>query len=264
MSLIRHLALLALLLPLACDNKPAAKREPVAPADGGNGSGDGAAVNVPKDHYGTAAVRGRVRFEGKRPPMRPIQMGGDAFCHNNARATSAPKFQIAEDGGVPWVFVHVKKGIEGEYTTPATPVTLDQHGCMYEPHVFGIFVNQPLEILNSDDTAHNVNSLATRNERFNISQPQKGNKHTRTFTRPEIMVKFKCDVHGWMDAYAGVMRHPFFAVTDKEGNFEIARLPAGSYELEIWHELWGKRTQMVTLGEGETKEVAFTYEKDGE
>lgn len=258
---LRCATVLVFLLTIGCDSKPSPRKpEPVAPS-GGNGGG-GSAAPVPKDHYGDGVVRGRILFEGTRPPMRPIAMGGDNFCQNHAPAAAPPKHLISADGGVPWVFVYVKSGINGEYTTPANALTLDQKGCMYEPHVFGIFVGQPLDIINSDNTAHNVNTIVARNEKFNISQPQLGNRSTRTFTRPEIMVKFKCDVHGWMDAYAGVMRHPFFAVTDRDGRFEIARLPAGTYELEIWHELWGKRTQTVTIGAGEAKEISFTYKKE--
>jgi hypothetical protein len=72
------------------------------------------------------------------------------------------------------------------------------------------------------------------------------------------MVPFKCDVHGWMNAYVGVMDHPFFAVTDDNGGFEIPGLPAGTYTVEAWHEKLGAISQSVTLTAKETKAVTFT------
>jgi uncharacterized protein (DUF2141 family) len=72
------------------------------------------------------------------------------------------------------------------------------------------------------------------------------------------MVPFKCDVHGWMNAYVGVLDHPFFAVTGEDGKFAIKGLPAGSYTVEAWHERLGATTQSVTLGAKESKDVSFT------
>ena len=64
-------------------------------------------------------------------------------------------------------------------------------------------------------------------------------KTTHTFDKPEVMVPFKCDVHGWMNAYVGVLEHPYFAVTDKDGKFSLKTLPAGTYTIEAWHERLG-------------------------
>ena len=84
-------------------------------------------------------------------------------------------------------------------------------------------------------------------------------KYERTFTSPEVMVPFKCDVHGWMNAYVGVLDHPYFAVSDGSGTFEISTLPPGDYVIEAWHEELGTQTQNVTVGEQETVEISFTF-----
>ena len=84
-------------------------------------------------------------------------------------------------------------------------------------------------------------------------------KNRKTFTTREVMVPFKCDVHGWMSAYAGVLDHPYFAVTTGGGRFELKNLPPGTYTIEAWHERLGTQTQQVTLGEKETKDVSFTF-----
>lgn len=79
------------------------------------------------------------------------------------------------------------------------------------------------------------------------------------FKNPEIMVQMKCDVHPWMSSYIGVVAHPFFAVTGEDGSFRIQNLPAGTYTLEVWRERLGTQTQQVTVADGETKEVDFTF-----
>ncbi len=86
-------------------------------------------------------------------------------------------------------------------------------------------VGQPLEIVNSDPTLHNIHAMPKANQEFNNGQPIQGMKMTHTFTAKEVMVPFKCDVHGWMNAYVGVLDHPYFAVTDEDGKFELKDLP---------------------------------------
>jgi hypothetical protein len=120
-------------------------------------------------------------------------------------------------------------------------------------------VGQPLEITNSDPTLHNIHATPKINTEFNTGQPIEGMKTTHTFDRPEVMVPFKCDVHGWMNAYVGVLEHPYFAVTGTDGKFSLETLPAGTYTIEAWHERLGAQQQMVTIGEKETKDIAFTF-----
>ena len=88
-------------------------------------------------------------------------------------------------------------------------------------------------------------------------------KMSHTFDKPEVMVPFKCDVHGWMNAYVGVMSNPYFAVTDKDGKFELKSLPPGTYTIEAWHEKLGTQTASVTLGAKETKDITFVFKPAG-
>jgi len=74
-----------------------------------------------------------------------------------------------------------------------------------------------------------------------------------------VMVPFKCDGHNWMNAWVGVLNHPFYAVSGSGGTFDIQRLPPGTYTIEAWHEKLGTQTQMVTIGPKETKELSFTF-----
>ncbi|MGH7198531.1 MAG: carboxypeptidase regulatory-like domain-containing protein, partial [Candidatus Omnitrophota bacterium] len=126
--------------------------------------------------------------------------------------------------------------------------------------VFGIQVNQPLEIVNSDNTLHNVHALPANSPQFNIGMPIQGMKLKKSFSKPEVMIKIKCEVHPWMGAYAGVLDHPFFGVTGDDGAAQIANLPPGQYVIEAWHEKYGTQTQSVAVGaEGETQEVSFEF-----
>jgi Carboxypeptidase regulatory-like domain len=160
----------------------------------------------------------------------------------------------------------VREGLPpGDYPVPAAPVELDQKECDYLPRVFGIRPGQPLSIKNSDNLLHNVNArgsgagLSRGPNAFNVAMPLQGLKTTRSFGEPQVAVTITCDVHPWMRAYAGVVPHPFFAVTDASGAFAIGGLPAGSYTLEAWHERLGKTTVQVTVAEGARAEAALEF-----
>jgi len=205
-------------------------------------------------------VTGVVSLDGTAPKNEPIKMNADPVC---MKANKDPQFQETyevKDGKLANVFVYVKGGL-GNYVfdTPTTPVTIDQKNCRYHPHVFGIRVGEPLEIVNSDGTLHNIHAMPKTNAEFNTGQPIQGMKTMHTFDKKEVMVPFKCDVHGWMNAYVGVMDNPYYAVTDADGKFELKSLPPGTYTIEAWQEKLGPMTQTVTLGPKDSKEVNFTF-----
>jgi hypothetical protein len=205
-------------------------------------------------------LTGRVLLDGPAPPNPPIKMSADPAClQANPNGARFETYAVT-DGGLDNVFVYVKDGLGNYYfDTPTDVVKLDQHACQYMPHVFGIRVGQPLEIVNSDSTLHNVHAIPRSNQEFNFPQQIQGMKNQKTFTGPEVMVPFKCDVHGWMNAFAGVLDHPYFAVTTGGGRFELKNVPAGTYTIEAWHERLGRQTQQVTIGEKETKDVSLTF-----
>ena len=205
-------------------------------------------------------VAGRATYEGAMPESASINLESDPACVRQHPTGLKLDTIVVNNGGLDNVFVYVKDGLGNYYfDTPTTPVTLDQKGCTYSPHVFGVRTGQPLEIVNSDPTLHNVNAMARVNQGFNLGQALQGIKNAKVFTAPEVMVRIKCDVHGWMNAYAGVLNHPYFAVTANGGAFELKDLPAGTYTIEAWHEKLGTETQSVTLAAKETKNISFTF-----
>lgn len=210
---------------------------------------------------GTASVQATIKFQGSAPAAKTVRMDADPVCQEQ-HATAVPSDDVIVNGNgtLKNVFVYVKEGATGTYAAPASPVTLEQSGCWYTPRVFGLQTNQTLDIVNGDATLHNVNAKPTANVPFNIAQPVQGMKSSKKFAKPEVMVAFKCNVHPWMRAYAGVLDHPFFAVSDDQGTATIAGLPAGSYTLQAWHEVYGVQTQTVTVGDGEKQTVEFMFQ----
>ena len=203
---------------------------------------------------------GTINLEGAAPPAETIRMSSDPACEELASDTETEYYVVGGSGGLGNVFVYVKEGLEGRsFPAPSGSVMLNQEGCRYTPHVFGVRVGQTLTIRNSDATLHNIHATPANNDEFNMGQPIQGMEFERTFDSAEVMVPFKCDVHGWMNAWVGVLDHPYFAVTGDDGKFDISELPPGDYVVEAWHEELGTQTQNVTVSEGGTAEVSFTF-----
>ena len=239
--------------------KPADTTAAPAAAAGGGGGGK-------VDPATAGDVKGAVMLDGAAPKNEAIKMNADPVC---VKQNSTPQFQetytVGADGkSLANVFVYVKDGLGNyQYDPPTGTAQIDQKNCRYHPHVFGMRVGQTLEIVNSDPTLHNIHALPKGNAEFNNGQPIQGMKMTHKFTAKEVMVPFKCDVHGWMNAYVGVLDHPYFAVSDKDGKFSLKGLPPGTYTIEAWHEKLGTATEKVTLAEKETKDVMFHFKASG-
>jgi len=206
-----------------------------------------------------ALVSGRVIFKGTPPPPRVISL--DANCgklHTNA--VTEADFRVGEGGGLAEVFVYLQGVPEGVGGTPEGEAqTLDQQGCLYTPKVFGVMVNQKFKIRNSDPLMHNVHAVPKANTEFNFAQPIQGQVNERAFSKPEVLLRIKCDVHQWMNAYVGVVPHKFFAVTDNDGRFALPKgLPPGKYMIEAVHPKGGRVAQEITVVAGENKPVELT------
>ncbi len=225
--------------------------------DGGSGGGDGDAAAAP---LGNASISGMVMFTGTAPANPAIDMAEEPECA--AKYTDGPTDPIVSvtDGHLANVFVRVVGGLPGgPYPMPSEPATIDQDGCLYSPRVIGVMVGQTLAITNSDPLLHNIKAVPTENRGFNVSQPRAGMTSNRTFATPEIMVPFECNVHGWMNAYVGVVEHPYFAVTGADGSFTISGLPAGTYPVEAWHETLGTQSGEVTVAADGSASLNFTF-----
>lgn len=188
-----------------------------------------------------ADLTGRVKLKGAPKPEIPIQM--DVNCGKiQPKPVTTRHFVVGSDNGLANVFVYIKQGAQ-KAPAAGEAQLLDQVGCMYEPYVMGVVTGQKFKIRNSDALLHNVHATPKVNAEFNFAQVTKGQVNEKSFDKPEVLVRMKCDVHPWMFAYIGVVDHPYFAVTDKDGNFTIRNVPPGKYTVEAYHLKAGSKTQ---------------------
>jgi plastocyanin len=248
--------LCALPFVISCGGGEAPKSEaPAAPPK------SDAAPAAPAAAAGSASITGKVSFEGTVPPGEKVKLNADPKCaemHKDSGGLERQPLHV-KDGGLADVLVYVKSPVSGSYPPPSEPVTLDQKGCDYSPHMVTMQAGQSLKIRNSDDTLHNIHPRPTANEEFNFGQAKQGMEKTRVFDKPEVMIPVGCDVHPWMRAYISVLSNPFFAVTKEDGTFEIKGLPAGEYEVEAFHGKLKSQTQKVTVKSGAATSLNFAY-----
>jgi len=210
----------------------------------------------------SSSVKGTVKFEGQAPKPSRIDMSQDPICAKaHATAATTEDFVVSPDGGFENVVVYVSDGLTSHnFQPPAQPATLEQKGCQYRPHVLAMEAGQKLDVVNSDETTHNIHPTPNNNREWNMTQPH-GMPLEQTFAREEIAIPVKCNVHPWMKGYIAVFKHPFFAVTDKSGNFDIKDLPPGTYTITAWQEKLTPQSQKVTVGAGEAKTLDFTFKQ---
>jgi plastocyanin len=213
---------------------------------------------VSKSDEGT--VSGVVKFDGTPPERKKIDMSQDSAC------AAAPGDHLADDtvidgGKLENVFVYVTGGPSEKFDfgIPSDPAVLDQQGCRYTPRVLGMQAGQTLRVLNSDKTTHNVHPSPKKNAEWNQVQTQNGAPIEKKFSRAETLIPIKCNQHPWMLAHVGVLDHPFYGVSAKDGSFSIKNLPPGEYTLVAYHETLGEKKQKITVGAKEAKTQDFTF-----
>ena len=208
----------------------------------------------------TAGVlKGTVRFTGRKPARKTIDMSGDPACvearHGKAYEESVV---VSPNGALANVFIYIKSGLEGKtFEVPAAPLTFDQRGCAFHPRVTGIQTGQTLQVTNSDPVTHNIHPLPQNNREWNHSQGAGDAPLARKFMRPEVMIRVKCNIHSWMRAFIGVVEHPYFAVTGPDGTFEIPNVPPGEFLIEAWQETLGTQEQKITVAPSGKIEINF-------
>ena len=232
-------------------------------ACGGSSVPPPAAPAGPSVDPGTVGtITALVTFEGQPPAPEMITLTGDPKCvsENGGPQRADERIVVGENQSLQNVFVYVKDGLGSfGFPIPSEPVVLDQDKCRYTPRVLGVRVGQTLQVHNGDPLLHNVRSNGVINQAFNKSTPLEGVSFNHTFSTKEVMVPFKCDVHGWMSAYVGVLDHPYFGTTAQDGRVTLGNLPPGTYTIEAWHETLGTRTQQVTIAAKESKDVSFSF-----
>tara|TARA_B100000965_G_C19505126_1_gene719262 strand:- start:450 stop:1157 length:708 start_codon:yes stop_codon:yes gene_type:complete len=209
-------------------------------------------------------IKGTVKYDGKPPKKKPLRMDADPVCGAaHSGKVFSESFKVNASGELAECIVYLKN-VKYNGGVPSGSVELDQKGCIYTPHVFGIQAGQELLIKNSDATLHNIHSMPKKNKEFNFAMPKVVKTKKAKFDSSEDPFYIKCDVHPWMKTWVLVSDHPYFAVTDSDGKYEIKGVPAGTYEVVCWQEKFKKKAivETITVGDGEvTKNFTFTRPK---
>ncbi len=204
------------------------------------------------------SVMGHVRFEGQPPKLAHTASPPDPSCPKSATGVNE-EFVTGANGSLANVVVYISDGLNQQsFDVPAEPAVIEQKGCLYEPHVLAFRTNQTLKVINDDKTMHNIHPMPSNNREWNKAEPA-GAIVEEKFAREEVGIPVKCNVHPWMRSYLAVFKHPFFAVTGKDGSFDLRNLPPGEYTLQAWHEKLGTMTQKITIVAGQPKTVDFDF-----
>ena len=205
-----------------------------------------------------ATLKGNVRYAGARVEKKTVPVTIDQYLCGKEK--EAGDLLLSSNSGIRNVVVSLH-GVPAGSKPPANgaPVKMDQKQCVFVPRVVVVPVGGTVEFLNSDRLLHNVRGSGKENPPFNRAQP-----HARTisivFKSPEIL-RVDCDLHSWMRGWIVVAEHPFYAVTNEEGEFVFENVPPGKYKLQAWQETLGRANQEVTVaGEG-TQTITVRMER---
>jgi plastocyanin len=217
----------------------------------------GSAIGIAGPAGGT--VSGKVTYEGTPAKQKPIDMSKEPSCAKQHATPITTETVVTGSGNtLQNVVVYISAGAPDETTAPSKAVTIDQKGCQYIPHVVTMQVNQPLQVVNDDQTSHNIHPLAKENREWNKSQPPGTPPFTEKFEKPEF-IPVKCNVHPWMHGTFAVLKTSHYDLTGESGGFTLPNLPPGKYTVTAWHESYGTQTQDVTIAGSETKSVNFVF-----
>jgi plastocyanin len=201
-------------------------------------------------------LAGAVTYEGTPPAPAKIEVTKDPeVC---GKDKTAPNLLVGQGNGIANVVVVVQATKGKKLEVPTTNPVFDQKTCEFHPHVLAFPAGSTIDVLNSDGILHNLHTTSTVNPSSNQAQPKFKPKIQVKVEKAEWPIAVKCDVHGWMSAYWISEEHPYVAVTDASGMFKIADLPAGDYQVELWHEKLGKKTMPASVKAKEETKVAWT------
>jgi plastocyanin len=212
-----------------------------------------------------ADITGTITFKGTPPAevsLADAGMGDNADCMAMYKvAPTTHHYVVGKNGEFGNVIIYLK-GMDGKSTgASAAPAVLDQKGCVYAPGILAVQTGQKITVKNSDDCIHNVHAIPTvaGNEEYNDPQQPGSADLTYSFPKPEMFIKFQCDVHPWMFAWVSVFDHPYFCVSGADGKFVIKNVPPGKYTIIAQHRKAGTQTADVEVTDANAT-VNFTFE----
>ncbi len=214
------------------------------------------------DPDGPGTLVGRVVFAGEVPPSQALTVSKDVeVCGRTEKFSEA--LLVGPDKGIKNAVVFLQTVAGGKsLSLPASNPVIDQLDCRYTPHVLLVPAGATVDIKNSDGILHNIHTYSEKNPAFNTAQPKFKTVVSKTFAQPEI-IRVTCDVHDWMTAWIVVQDHPYYALTDATGAFRLSDVPAGEYELKVWHEELGEHSRSVSVTVAQESSVEITLARAG-
>jgi plastocyanin len=213
-----------------------------------------------------ADIVGTVTLIGTPPPeieITPIM--NDPYCGQLYDKPPTTHFYVVgTNGGFGDVVVSLKDARTNEITGKSTgaslpPAVLDQKGCLYSPQIFTLQTGQTLLVKNSDNCIHNVHTTSKAgNPEHNDAQLPGAADLSYSFPKPEMFMKFQCDVHPWMFAWCSIFDNPYFCLSDRDGKFVIKNVPPGNYTIVADHRKLGEQVQTVEVADKDVT-VNFTF-----
>jgi hypothetical protein len=207
---------------------------------------------------GGGTITGKITYEGTPAKQKPIDMSKEPSCAK--QYTTPPTTETVVTGpnnALENVVVYISLGAADE-AAPSKAAVFTQKGCRYLPHVLAFQVNQELNVLNEDQTSHNIHPLPKTNREWNKSQPPGSPPIVDKYDKPE-MIAVKCNIHPWMHGTFAVLKNSHYAISGGDGGFTLPNLPPGKYTVTAFHESYGDQSQEVTISGSETKTVSFTF-----
>jgi plastocyanin len=228
---------------------------------------------------GWGTIKGQVAWDGpdvpKRKQIEEVNKNQDKTeCLKNGPLLDDSLVVNPKNKGVRWCLVYLmsEKGFNKDI--PIHPklkeiknktVEIDQPCCKFEPHFVVMREGQTLLFKNPAAFPHNVNLQGgVKGPSINPLIPPGGKEEVKNIVARYIPMEVRCNIHGWMSARIAVLKNPYFAVTDEDGNFEIKDAPAGDFRLVVWHEKTGwvvgdgtpsKNGKKITIKNGETTDL---------
>ena len=203
-------------------------------------------------------ISGKVTYTGTPVKQKPIDMSKEPSCaKQHATPVTTETVVTGANNTLDNVVVYISAGAD-DASAPAQAVTFTQRGCQYLPHVIALHTGQELQVVNADQTSHNIHPLAKVNREWNKSQPPGSPAIQEKFDSPEF-ISVKCNIHPWMHGWFVVLKTNHYSISKDDGGFSLPNLPAGKYTVTAWHEDYGTQTQEVTITGNETKSVDFSF-----
>ena len=207
---------------------------------------------------GGGTVSGKITYEGTPAKQKPIDMSKEPSCAKQYTTPLTTETVVTgPNNALENVVVYISQGAPDE-AAPSKAAVFTQKGCRYLPHVLAFQVNQELNVLNEDQTSHNIHPLAKTNREWNKSQPPGSPPIVDKYDKAE-MIAVKCNIHPWMHGTFAVLKNSHYAISGQDGGFALPNLPPGKYTVTAFHESYGDQSQEVTISGSETKTVSFTF-----